>query len=99
MIFRTLQLDRHINIKSLESAIAGTDSLIRKFAGVIGAINKTGFIVGEPVGNDKNGYPYKDWKVDDVSQAKPLLKKRNIRPLPPEAIEIIKSRGIKPDSN
>lgn len=99
MIFRTLQLDRHININSLKLAVSGTDSLIRKFAGVIGAINKTGFIVGEPAGNDKNGYPYKDWKVDDVSQAKPLLSKRKIRPLPPEAIEAINARRFKLDSN
>lgn len=102
MIFRTLQLDRHININSLKIAVMGTDSLIRKFAGVIGAINKTGFITGEHAGHDKNGRPYKDWKIADVEQARDLLKKRKIRPLPPEAIENIKLRQEKachPDRN
>lgn len=87
-----MQLDRHININTLKSAVHGTDHLISSFAGVIGAINKTGFISGEPAGYDKNGRPYKDWKIADVEQARALLKQRKIRPLPPEAIENIKSK-------
>lgn len=92
-IFRTLQLDRHININSLKAAVLGTDSLIRSFAGVIGAVNNAGLIVGEPAGLDKHGRPYKDWKIADAEQARALLKRRKIRPLPPEAIEIIKQRA------
>lgn len=94
-IFRTLQIERHVNINVIKSAVSGTDKLIQSFAGVIGAINKTGFITGEPAGYDKNGRPYKDWKVADVGQAKDLLKRRKIRPLPPEAIENIKNRASK----
>lgn len=94
-IFRTLQIERHVNINVIKSAVSGTDKLIQSFAGVIGAINKTGFVVGEQDGYDKHGRPYKDWKVADVGQARDLLKRRKIRPLPPEAIEKIKNRAKK----
>jgi hypothetical protein len=93
MIYRTLQINRHINIKLLREQVDGTENLRRSFAGVAGALHNNGCVTGEPGGIDPNGRSYKNWILASPEKIKRMLKLRRIKPLYPEALDAIRIRG------